>query len=207
MQLSVQGKQINVGEALRTHITDKLNDLNEKYLGRAVDAKVFFSREGEGFYKAHITLSVGNNIQILGDGVENEIYHAFDVACAKVTKQLRKYKNRLRNHHRKLEETPESESLKASAYILASEALDHHDDHAEPEAERDEPLIIAEMTSDISTLCVSDAVMRMDLSDQPAYLFRNAGHKGLNLVYRRADGNIGWIDPYGNAGSMKEAAE
>ena len=207
MQLSVQGKQINVGDALRTHVDEKLNDLNTKYFNRAIDANVIFSREGEGFFKAHISIRVGKNILILGDAVEADIYMAFDLAAAKVAKQLRRYKNRLRNHHQRLEQTPESEIIKARDYTLAMAAFEHHEDEKDAVEPDDNPLIVAEMASDIEILSVSEAVMRMDLADQSALLFRNASHNGLNLVYRRNDGNVGWVDPYGNADAVKQAAE
>jgi len=205
MQLSVQGKQIDVGDALRAHVGEKLNDINAKYFNRAIDATVVFSREGEGFFKAHISIRVGKNILILGDTVESDIYLAFDVAAAKVAKQLRRYKNRLRNHHQRIEQTPEGEIIKARDYTLAMEYFNNNE---EAEAEQpDNPLIVAEMAADIETLSVSEAVMRMDLANQTALLFRNASHNGLNLVYRRADGNVGWVDPYGNSAAVKEAAE
>lgn len=207
MQLSVQGKQIDVGDALRTHVQEKLEDLNQKFFNRAIDSTVIFSRESHGFFKSHISIRVGKNILIMGDSIESDIYTAFDLAAAKVAKQLRKYKNRLRNHHRKLEETPETESLKAQNYVLAMAAQNHHDDE-EDESVDDNPLIVAEVTSDIEVLSVSEAVMRMDLADQSVFLFRNANHNGLNVVYKRSDGNVGWVDPYGNNGAvLKEAAE
>ena len=205
MQLSVQGKQIDVGAALRAHVDEKLNDLNSKYFNRAIDATVIFSREGEGFFKAHISIRVGKNILVMGDSVENEIYLAFDVASAKVAKQLRRYKNRLRNHHHRIEQTPETEIIKARDYTLAMEAFNHHEE--EEEEQPDNPLIVAEMTSNIETLSVSEEVMRMDLASQTALLFRNASHNGLNLVYRRTDGNVGWVDPYGNGSAARQAAE
>lgn len=204
MQLSVQGKQIDVGTALTTHVEEKLNDLNNKYFNRAIDATVQFSREGHGFFKAHISIRVGKNILIMGDAIESDIYLAFDMAAAKVAKQLRRYKNRLRNHHRKLEETPETEIMKAQNYVIATQ--EHHEEAEEP-ADDENPIVIAEMTDHIETLSVSDAVMRMDLVHSTALLFRNAKHGGLNLVYRRNDGNIGWVDPYGNAEKVVEAAE
>ena len=204
MQLSVQGKQIDVGAALTTHVEEKLNDLNNKYFNRAIDATVQFSREGHGFFKAHISIRVGKNILIMGDAVESDIYLAFDMAAAKVAKQLRRYKNRLRNHHRKLEETPETEIMKAQNYILATQ--DNHEEAEEP-VDDENPIVIAEITDHIETLSVSDAVMRMDLAHSAALLFRNAKHGGLNLVYRRNDGNIGWVDPYGNAEKVVEAAD
>lgn len=196
MKLSVQGKQINVGDALRGYVDEKLNDINSKYFSRAIDANVIFSRESEGFFKAHISIRVGKNILISGDAIESDIYMAFDLAAAKVAKQLRRYKNRLRDHHHRIEQTPESEIIKARDYTLAMKAFEGVDgeEAAEPEAE-DSPLIVAEMSSDIETLSVSEAVMRMDLANQTALLFRNASHNGLNLVYRRSDGNVGWVDP------------
>lgn len=206
MQLTVQGKQINVGDALRTHVEEKLSDINSKYFNRAIEATVHFSREGQGFFRSHISIRIGKNILIQGDAVENEIYLAFDVSAAKVAKQLRRYKNRLRNHHHRQEQTPESESLKARNYILAIEDLDKHGEPEDQEPE-DAPVIVAEMTSEIELLSVSEAVMRMDLAGQPAMLFRNASHNGLNLVYRRSDGNIGWVDPYGNGDAARLAAE
>ncbi len=206
MQLSVQGKQIDVGDALRTHVHEKLEDINAKYFNRAIDSNVHFSREGEGFFKSHIAIRVGKNIQIMGDAVENDIYLAFDVAAAKVAKQLRRYKNRLRTHHRRIEETPEMEMMKARAYVLSTE--EEKSGEAESDGVDHNRLIIAEMTSDIETLSVSEAVMRMDLSNQTAMLFRNSTHNGLNLVYRRNDGNVGWVDPYLNVGkAQQEAAE
>ena len=204
MQLSVQGKQIDVGDALRTHVQEKLEDLNHKFFNRAIDSTVQFSRDGHAFFKSHISIRVGKNIQIMGDATETDIYMAFDVAAAQVAKQLRKYKNRLRNHHRKQEETPETESLKAQNYVLAMAAQEMNHDEEDAE-EHESPLIVAEMTSDIEILSVSEAVMRMDLADQSAFLFRNASHNGLNVVYKRADGNVGWVDPYGN--NTKAAAE
>jgi ribosomal subunit interface protein len=207
MQLSVQGKQIDVGDALRTHVQEKLEDLNHKFFNRAIDSTVIFSRESHGFFKSHISIRVGRNIQIMGDATESDIYTAFDMAAAKVAKQLRKYKNRLRNHHHKLEQTPETESLKAQNYVLAMAAQQHHDDD-DANIEDDNPLIVAEMTSDIEVLSVSEAVMRMDLADQSVYLFRNVSHSGLNVVYKRADGHVGWVDPYGNGNAItREAAE
>ncbi len=209
MQLTVQGKQIDVGDALRTHVQEKLDDINAKYFNRAIDANVHFNREGQGFFRAHIAIRVGKNIQIMGEAIENDIYLAFDVAAAKVAKQLRRYKNRLRSHHRRIEETPETEIMKAQAYVLAmGQDEDRENDSSAADTETHTPLIIAEMTSEsqIETLSVSEAVMRMDLAHQTFFLFRNAKHGGLNVVYRRDDGNIGWVDPAEDT-RLQQAAE
>jgi hypothetical protein len=105
---------------------------------------------------------------------------------------LRRHKQRLRDHHR--EDSGDQEMVPAQQYILSGEA----DQDGEWEQQGDQPVVVAEMATDIPSLTVSEAVMRMDLSGQPAMMFRNLAHGGLNMVYRRSDGNIGWIDPRGN---------
>lgn len=193
MELSVHGKQIDVGDALRGHVEGKLEDLNQKYFNHATFATVTFSREGHGkpLTRAHISVQVGKNIMVVADAVENDPYVSFENAAEKIGKQMRRYKRRLRDHHERLEQTPESEIAKARDYVLAAAT---EQDIAQPEKEED-PVVIAEMTTDIDTMSVSEAVMRLDLSGQNALLFHNASHKGINLVYRRTDGNIGWVDP------------
>lgn len=194
MQVTVQGKQIDVGDALRSHVIDKIEELNGKYFNHANFATVTFSKEGHGnpLIKSHISINVGKNIMVIADDQNNDPYNAFDSAADKVAKQMRRYKKKLRDHHQRKEQTPEEEILKARDYILASEASNSND---EAEESADEPLVIAEMTTDIETLTVSEAVMRMDLSGENAMMFRNQKSDGLNVIYRRSDGNIGWIDP------------
>ncbi len=197
MQLTVQGKQMDVGDALRTHVTEKLEDLNSKYFNHATFATVTFAKEGHGHgqIRVHIQIRVGKDIMVLADSQAGDPYGSFDSAAEKVGKQLRRYKKRLRDHHDRMEQTPETEILKARDYVLAAEpeAEDAHETDDIPTG--DDPLIVAEISTDIQTMSVSDAVMRMDLAGLPALLFRNAKHRGLNMVYRREDGNIGWVDP------------
>lgn len=194
MEISIHGKQMDVGDALRAHATEKLTDLSHKYFNHTTYITVTFSREGHGhpLTRAHILIQVGKNIMVVADSVEADPYVAFDSALAKAGKQLRRYKNRLRDHHERLEQTPESEVTRARDYVLAMDEMEHHDEV--PRAGQD-PVVIAEMSMEIQTMSVSDAVMRMDLSGQPLLLFRNASHEGLNVIYRRPDGNVGWIDP------------
>ncbi len=197
MELNVHGKQIDVGDALRTHVEDKLSDLNEKYFNHAAFATVTFSKEGHGKpeTRAHILIQLGKNVMVVADATDHDPYASFEAAATKVSKQMRRYKKKLRDHHERVEQTPEEEILKARDYVLA--AAPEQDDAPEAEAP-DEPLIVAEMTQEILTMSVSDAVMRLDLSGQPALMFRNASHDGINMVYRREDGNVGWVDPEGH---------
>jgi ribosomal subunit interface protein len=198
MQLTVQGKQMDVGDALRTHATDKLEDINAKYFNRAIDTVVTFSKEGhgKGLFRCHISIRVGKNIMVVSDNAAGDPYVAFEESADKIAKQLRRYKRKLRDHHERQEQTPELEIIKARDYTIASSP-----DTAESEEEEsdgvpygEDPVIVAETAAHIETLSVSDAVMRMDLSGQNAMLFRNPKHKGINLVYRRPDGNVGWVD-------------
>ena len=202
MELNVHGKQIDVGDALRTHVTEKIEDLNSKYFNHTTFANVTFSREGHGhpLTKAHISIKLGKNIMVIADAVENDPYVAFEAAAEKAGKQLRRYKKKLRDHHDRQTQTPETEIMKARDYVLAAMPEEANDDSKKEEEDDgvphgDDPVVVAEMTTDIETMSVSDAVMRLDLSKQPAFMFRNASHNGLNVVYRREDGNVGWIDP------------
>ncbi len=191
MQLTVQGKQMDVGDALRTHVTERIEDINRKFFNHATDATVTFSREGHGHgvINAHVQIRVGKNITVMADAEAGDAYGAFEKTAEKVTTQLRKYKNRLRSHHEKMQ-AAEMDILHARDSVIAEQ---HEDEHHNEKGHA--PAIIAEMTTAIQTLTVSEAVMRMDLAHQDALLFRNASHGELNLVYRRKDGNVGWIDP------------
>lgn len=202
MELNVHGKQIDVGDALRTHVEGKLEDLNSKYFNHATFATVTFSREGHGKprTRAHISIQIGKNIMIVADATDQDPYASFEAAADKVGKQMRRYKKKLRDHHERQEASLEDEMRIARNYVLA--AVPEQDD--EPVSEErdipqgDDPAVIAEMTTEIQTMSVSDAVMRLDLSGESALLFYNANHKGLNMVYKRSDGNIGWVDPEGH---------
>lgn len=198
MDLTINGKQMNVGDALRAHVTEKLSDIDAKYFNRAFATVVTFAPEGHAFVKTHISLKVGKDIMVTATATEVDAYVSFDAAAGKIAKQLRKYKNRLRDHHERIEQTPESEMIKARDYTIASDELDQAGNPA-PEVESVEPasdpLIVAEMPMQIQKMSVSEAVMRLDLAGNTALLFRNPKNNSLNMVYKRADGNIGWVEP------------
>ena len=185
MRYQITGKQIDVGDALRTHVETSLGAIVEKYAGRPTDAQVVFSRAAHEFAcEAEIHLSTGLTAQAKAKATE--IYAAFDACGEKMEKQLRRYKRRLKNHHQA--RTAPVESLGGASYILASE-----EDGEEPETLQ--PIIVAEMETRIPTLSVGEAVMQMELAGAPVLVFRNEKGEGLNVVYRRDDGNVGWIDP------------
>lgn len=197
MEMTVQGKQIDVGDALREHVTGKLSDIDQKYFNHTTNATVTFSPEGHGhkLFKVHIAFNVGKNIQVVTEATEPDPYAAFDTASEKAAKRLRRYKRRLRDHHNRTEKTPEQEMMKAKLYTLAQEAYEEVAEQDNHEEDHKDPAIIAEIQTNIETLSISEAVMRMELADQNAFLFRNASNNRLSMVYLRKDGNIGWIEP------------
>ena len=198
MQLSVKGKQLDIGNALRVHVEASLERILGKYFGDAIVARVTLSREAH-LYRASVSAHVGRNILLEAQGEAVEPYPAFDAAADRLSKRLRRHKRRLRNHHK--DAPAEYEPVPAQQYILAdSEPGDAGSEQAEAGPE-DQPVVVAEMAAEIPSLTVSEAVMRMDLADLPAMMFRNSAHGGLNMVYRRDDGNIGWLDPRGNRGT------
>ena len=187
MRYQISGKQIDIGEALTTHVKAELGEVVEKYAQRPTDAVVVFSRAAhEHFCEATIHLSTGLNAQAKGHA--SEIYAAFESCREKLDKQLRRYKRRLRNHHRDRAEPVEFGG--GSAYILA--ATEGPED---TDTDTLTPIIIAEMETRIPSITVGEAVMQLELAGQRFLVFRNEGHSGVNVVYRRDDGNIGWIDP------------
>lgn len=187
MRYQISGKQIDIGSALQTHVEDELNSVVQKYAERPTDANVIFSKSAAEFVcEATIHLSTGLTAQAKAHA--HEIYAAFDQCCEKMEKQLRRYKRRLKDHHRQRSEPVELSQ--ASSYILASDS-----DGEESEPDTLQPIIVAEMETKIPSLSVGEAVMQMELAGAPVLVFRNEGKNGLNVVYRRDDGNIGWIDP------------
>ncbi|MFD3188835.1 ribosome hibernation-promoting factor, HPF/YfiA family [Sedimentitalea sp. HM32M-2] len=187
MRYQISGKQIDIGEALQTHVKTELNEVVQKYAERPTGANVIFSRAASEFVcEATIHLSTGLNATAKAHA--HEIYAAFEGCAEKLEKQLRRYKRRLKDHHKDRSEPVEL--FGASSYILASE---EQAEDAEPASLQ--PIIVAEMETQIPSLSVGEAVMQMELAGAPILVFRNEGKEGLNVVYRRDDGNIGWIDP------------
>lgn len=190
MRYKISGRQIEIGNALQTHVQDSLGSAVEKYAERPTDANVIFSKTGHEFAcEASVHLSTGLNAS--AKATATEIYAAFDQCCEKMEKQLRRYKRRLKDHHK--ERSQPVEVSGGASYILASS-----EDEAAAEPELSQPIIVAEMETKIPSLSVGEAVMQMELAGAPVLVFRNEGQDRVNVVYRREDGNVGWIDPRGN---------
>jgi ribosomal subunit interface protein len=183
MQLTVTGKQINTGAVLRQHVEASLGAILEKYFKTAIEAHVVFSKEAY-LSRAEVAIHIGRGIVVNASASAAETHAAFDAAAERIAKQMRRFKRRLRDHHAQAHKALEM-SERVRDYVLV------------PIAEEGEegPAVVAEMSADLPNLTVSEAVTRMDLANAPVLLFRNRSHGELNLVYRRPDGNIGWVDP------------
>ena len=193
MNLTVKGKHLDVGESLRGYVEEQLTAITEKYFSNPIDATVLFSQDAH-LYCADVSVRVGRGILLQSRAEATDIYPAFDAAADKVGKRLRRYKRRLRDHH--LHEATlavQAAELPARQYVIEAEPPLLEDD----EDTGTEPAVIAEMDTTIETMSVAEAVMRMDLAELPALLFRSGVHGGLNMIYRRRDGHVGWIDPKG----------
>ncbi|MEN9010480.1 MAG: ribosome-associated translation inhibitor RaiA [Yoonia sp.] len=187
MRYQISGKQIDIGTALQTHVESALGGILGKYSGRPTDANVVFSKSGHEYVcEAVVHLSTGLTAQATDHATE--IYAAFDGCSEKMDKQLRRYKRRLKDHHK--ERSQPVELSDSASYILAPT-----DESQEAENEPVTPIIVAEMEEKIQSLSVGEAVMQMDLANKALLVFRNEKHGGVNVVHRRDDGNIGWIDP------------
>ena len=186
MQISVQGKQLDVGDALRERIADEVSQIATKYFSDPIDASVTMAKEGAVF-RADVSVHIGKGITVQSEAEAGDAHAAFFAAAERMSKRLRRYKRRLRDHHRGHAADPVS----AQQYVLAAEP----DGDVGEEPEASSPVVVAEMETRIDTLTVGEAVMRLDLSGLPALMFRNSGHGGMNMIYRRPDGNVGWVDP------------
>lgn len=189
MRITVHGKQIQTGEALQNRITERLGEAVGKFLDIPGDATVTILRDGPA-YRTDILLHLNSGLTAQAHSTANEVYASADAAIDKMAKQLRRYKTRLKDHHKRTAHTP-SPREEAQSFVLAAEAEDAGDENSAA----NNPLIIAEAHTDIKTLTLSEAVMHLELSDDPALLFRNGGNGRLNMVYMRRDGNVSWIDP------------
>lgn len=187
MRYQISGKQIDIGEALQTHVKTELDVVIDKYAERPTNIQVIFSKSGFE-YVCEIIIHLSTGLTAQARAHDTEIYACFDSGAEKLAKQLRRYKRRLKDHHRERAQPVELHS--ASSYILAAAG---HDDDSEPDTLQ--PMIIAESDTGIPSLSVGEAVMQMELAGAPVVVFRNEARNSVNVVYRREDGNIGWIDP------------
>jgi ribosomal subunit interface protein len=197
MRVQVAGRHMDVGDALRTRITEELSAGISKYFNRATDAVVTVEKDGPRYgVDCVVHLASGITLEVGGKG--GDAHGAFDDALGKIEKRIRRYKSRLRNHHPAGRSPLPAEE--APAYVLAGFQDEDEGTSEDAPAEAGQgadiaPLVIAETRASVKTMPVAMAVMQLELTEAPALMFRNAAHGGLNMVFRRDDGNIGWVDP------------
>jgi ribosomal subunit interface protein len=193
MSLQVTGKNIRVGESFQTYVSDKIDDAVGKYIGEYLTAHVRVEKErGRFFTSCSVRVSTGLLLETTGEGTD--AYSSADAAFEHLEKRLRRYKRRLKNRH---------QGVTNERHDGVNDGVEINDFVVElPEngkqtviSTEDSPLVVAETARTLHSLSVSEAVMRLDLTEEPFLVFRNAGSSEVNVVYRRGDGNIGWIDP------------
>lgn len=197
MQLTVSGKQVDLSDALRVHVDKHLGTITHKYFDQALEAQVTFSK-ARSFFTCDINLHAGRGITVRGEGEAADAHAAFDDAAEHIATRLRRYRKRVSAHQRDASTRAKPEA--GRQYVLEPETeteLDHATETPAPllDGEASHGAVIAESATSIESLSVRDAVMKMDLAFQPVLMFRNAKTGHLNVVYRRTDGNVGWIDP------------
>jgi ribosomal subunit interface protein len=195
MTIQVTGKNLDVGEALRGYVQERVGQTVEKFIGRETTGHVRIEKE-HGEFRTDCTIHLWQGMSLEAHGVAPDAYQSADRACERLEKRVRRYKRRLKR--RSGGETPRKQTP-ATDYVIQG-AQERHE-----EQDDGNPVIIAEAETPVHEMAVSDAVMQMDLSDRPFVVFRNGSHGEINVVYRRDDGNIGWIDPAAPLRSSSEA--
>jgi ribosomal subunit interface protein len=185
MDIRVAGHQVDTGEALRAHVSDRLSAMAERYFSRAVGANVTFGRGPYEDFTCDIVAPVSQGVVLKSSNRANDAHVAFEGAADKIERQLKRYMSRLRERRGE----PDSETAELASYTVFAAPLD--DEEPPPPA----PAIVAETRVDIPEASVSDAVMMLDLRNTNALMFRNPRTREYNMVYRRDDGTIGWVEP------------
>ncbi|HCP18891.1 MAG TPA: ribosome-associated translation inhibitor RaiA [Alphaproteobacteria bacterium] len=203
MQITVSGKNMDSGSAFQDHANTQLDAVVSKYFPRAVSGKVTLEKDTIGFaVKIYVVLTTGMDME--ASGKAGDAKQAMDIAAEHIEKRLRRYKRRLKNHH---QDHHEQDFMAATMTVLsydkddtspASDTASIDDADADTGGENGAPAILAEMDYSIQSLSLEEAIMRFDISGQSAMMFRNKSHMGLNMIYRRNDNSIGWVDPRGN---------
>jgi ribosome hibernation promoting factor len=192
MPFRVSGKNIDIGEALRGRVNQRIAEATAKYFDGGYSGHVTIGKDGFGF-RTECVIHLDSGIVLEAEAIAGDAYSSADQAAERIEKRLRRYKGRLKNHQTTRMDGAEQaidSAVAAPSYVIAAPEQD-----TDEEITEFNPVIIAESTTALKRMSVSDAVMQLDLTGTAVVVFRHAGHGRVNLVYRRADGHIGWIDP------------
>ena len=194
MSLQVTGKNIEVGDSFKGYVSEKLDAAIEKYIGQHLTAHVRVEKERGRFHtNCSVRLRTGLMLEATGEGTD--AYASADAAFEHLEKRLRRYKRRLKSRHHGTNATWQAPEVRVNDFVVSlnDEVLD--DDVPEAGAAVGHAVVVAETERRLREVPVSEAVMQLDLTDEAFLVFRNASNGAINVVYRRKDGNIGWIDP------------
>ncbi len=186
MTLRVSGKQVDVGDSLRTYAEDRVAEIVAKYFDGGYDGHMTLEREGIGF-KTDCVVHLDTGMVMQASGSDNDPQKSFEDAAERIDKRLRRYKRRLKSH--RPDRNGHNDALEAAYGVFESP------ESQEEVSEDFTPVVIAESTAPVRTMTVGDAVMALDMTDNPVVVFRNAGDDGINVVYKRKDGHVGWVNP------------
>jgi ribosomal subunit interface protein len=187
MSLRISGKQMDIGEAFRTRISDRVGEAIEKYFDGGYSGHVTVEKSGSR-YSADCLLRLDSGMSLQATGQAQDPQAAFDAAAERLDKRLRRYKRRLKAH-------PSGNNNGIAEEMIDYRVVAAVAEEDEEVSEEYAPAIVAETALSLKTMSVASAVIELDTKDSPVFVFRNAGDERVNIVYRRADGNIGWIDP------------
>src|ERR1700720_369084 len=187
MAFRISGQNLDVGGALRERINDRVAEAMAKYFDGGYSGHLTLAKDGFGFL-TECVIHLDSKITLHAEGMATDAYASADQAAARIEKRLRRYHRRLKDH--RPERTGERAAVEAASYVIAAPEAD-----GETEIDGFTPVIIAESTTRLKQLAVSDAVTELDMTGPPVIVFRHAAHGGINIVYRRVDGHFGWIDP------------
>jgi len=187
MTIQITGKNLDAGNAFQTYAGDKIRAVLQKYLGREPDGHIRLERE-RGLFKTTCSVRLTSGLLLEAHGEGGDAYASVDAATHRLETRVRRHKGRIKKH------SSAAATARRRADVEASDHVVSLADEDQPEQDEGNPLIIAEGQRNIGHMTVSEAVMQLDLSEAAFMIFRNSGHGGLNVVYRRGDGNIGWID-------------
>lgn len=195
MDIRVSGHQIDTGNALKEHVETRLQAMAEKYFSRALSAQVTFGHAPHAAFRSDIVCHVMTGLVLKGTGEAQEAHPAFDQAAERIEKQLRRYTKRLKDRHGRATAVEAARTSELTPNGFDNAAYTVFDAGSEDDEATDAPAIVAETRVDIPQASVSDAVMMLDLRNTNALLFVNSGTSAYNMVYRRHDGTIGWVEP------------
>ncbi|MCW2336365.1 ribosomal subunit interface protein [Sphingobium sp. B2D3A] len=192
MEIRVSGHQVDTGEALQAHVAERMQAIADKYFSRTISSSVTFSNAPHGAFRCDIVCHVMAGLILKGAGEAHDAHVCFDQAAERIEKQLRRYMRRLKDRH---SQALAAEAQRDAPGIDDANYVVFQSSEAEEEVDVDAPVVIAEMRVDIPRASVSDAVMMLDLRNTNALMFLNSSTATFNMVYRRTDGTIGWVEP------------